>query len=179
MIELYNEDCLKTMSRIEDGSVDLILQDPPYGTTDNEWDNVPDFDVMWKEWKRIIKPSGAIIMTANQPFTTDLIMSNRKDFRYCLVWDKMRTSASQLCNIRPLPCYEDIVLFLGGLPPVKVHCSNLGADALRKAIEKYNPKFDVRKELRGKYKRHYWPEDPFEAVATSKTKKHMIKNIIK
>lgn len=110
-IELYNEDCLETMSRIETGSIDLILQDPPYGTTDNEWDNIPDFDKMWKEWKRIIKPNGAIIMTANQPFTTDLIMSNRKDFRYCLVWDKMRTSASQLCNIRPLPSYEDIVLF--------------------------------------------------------------------
>lgn len=110
---IFNEDCLITMSRIESGTVDLILQDPPYGTTDNEWDTIPNLQIMWNEWKRIIKPSGAIIFTASQPFTTDLIMSNRKDFRYCLVWDKMRTSASQLANIRPLPAHEDIVIFYG------------------------------------------------------------------
>jgi len=110
---IFNEDCLITMSRIESGTVDLILQDPPYGTTDNEWDTIPNFNEMWTEWKRIIKPNGAIIFTASQPFTTELIMSNRKDFRYCLVWDKLRTSASQLANIKPLPAHEDIVIFYG------------------------------------------------------------------
>ena len=74
---IFNEDCLITMSRIESGTVDLILQDPPYGTTDNEWDTIPNFTEMWNEWKRIIKPNGAIIFTASQPFTTELIMSNR------------------------------------------------------------------------------------------------------
>jgi len=108
---LYNEDCLHTMSRIESGTVDLILQDPPYGTTNNEWDTMPNFEQMWTEWNRIIKPNGAIIMTASQPFTTDLIMSNRKDFRYCLVWDKMRSCGSMLCNIMPLKYHEDVVVF--------------------------------------------------------------------
>lgn len=116
MIKLYNEDCLKTMSRIEDGSVDLILQDPPYGTTKNEWDNIPDFNIMWQEWKRILKPKGAIIMTASQPFTTDLILSNRKDFRYCLVWDKGRSSGSMLCNVMPLKYHEDVVIFYSEKP---------------------------------------------------------------
>jgi len=108
---IFNEDCLITMSRIESGTVDLILQDPPYGTTANDWDKLPDLETMWKEWNRIIKPNGAIIMTASQPFTTDLIMSNRKDFRYCLVWDKMRSCGSMLCNVMPLKYHEDIVVF--------------------------------------------------------------------
>lgn len=108
---IFNEDCLITMSRIESGTVDLILQDPPYGTTANDWDKLPDLNTMWKEWNRIIKPNGAIIMTASQPFTTDLIMSNRKDFRYCLVWDKMRSCGSMLCNVMPLKYHEDIVIF--------------------------------------------------------------------
>ena len=108
---IFNEDCLITMSRIESGTVDLILQDPPYGTTANDWDKLPDLNTMWKEWSRIIKPNGAIIMTASQPFTTDLIMSNRKDFKYCLVWDKMRSCGSMLCNVMPLKYHEDIVVF--------------------------------------------------------------------
>ena len=57
---IFNEDCLITMSRIESGTVDLILQDPPYGTTDNDWDAIPNFEQMWTEWKRIIKPNGEL-----------------------------------------------------------------------------------------------------------------------
>lgn len=109
--QLYNQDCLITMQEIETGSVDLILQDPPYGTTDNDWDTMPHLSVMWNEWERIIKDNGAIIMTASQPFTSSLIMSRADLFRYSLVWDKQRTSASQLCNVRPLPAHEDIVVF--------------------------------------------------------------------
>ena len=115
-IELYNEDCLETMKRIKTASVDLILQDPPYGTTANEWDKMPHLAEMWNEWERIIKDDGAIIMTASQPFTTDLIMSRRGFFRYVLVWDKGRSSGSMLCNVMPLKYHEDIVVFYKAKP---------------------------------------------------------------
>ena len=74
--------------RIPDGAIDLILTDPPYGVTDCPWDTKPDLEFMWKEFLRILKPNGAAVVTATQPFATDLINSNRKWFRYDLVWVK-------------------------------------------------------------------------------------------
>lgn len=93
MIEIntiYNEDCLELMPQIPDGSVDLILQDPPYNTTACkwEWDILTRINEFWAQWKRIIKPNGAIVMTASQPFTSKLVMSNLKMFRYEIIWEK-------------------------------------------------------------------------------------------
>ena len=89
MIELIHGDCLERMKDIPDGSVDMILQDPPYNTTACSWDKQPiNLEALWHEWKRIIKPNGAIVMTASQPFTTRLISSNYKMFKYCWVWEK-------------------------------------------------------------------------------------------
>ena len=76
-LSLYNEDCFETMKRIPDNSVDLMLTDPPYNTTHCEWEYAIDFEKLWAEWLRIVKPNGAFIFTASQPFTTDLINSNR------------------------------------------------------------------------------------------------------
>ena len=92
MINLMLGDCLERMKEIPDGSVDLILTDPPYGTTDCKWDSVIPLEPMWEQLKRIIKPAGAVVMTASQPFTTTLISSNMKMFRYCWVWHKTRPS---------------------------------------------------------------------------------------
>jgi site-specific DNA-methyltransferase (adenine-specific) len=107
-------DCLERMKEIPDGSVDLVLTDPPYGTTACKWDSVIPFEPMWVELKRIIKPKGAIVMTASQPFTTALIASNIKDFKYAWVWDKVKPSTGLHAKVMPLRSTEDIVVFGSG-----------------------------------------------------------------
>ena len=86
---LMQGDCLERMKEIQDGSVDMILCDLPYGTTQCEWDTRIPFEPLWEEYNRIIKPHGAILLFSAQPFTTDLIVSNRKMFRYEIIWDKI------------------------------------------------------------------------------------------
>lgn len=87
-IQLYHSDCLVGMERVESGSVDLILCDLPYGTTDCSWDTVIPFEPLWAQYRRVLKPRGAAVLMAAQPFATDLINSARKLFRYDLVWEK-------------------------------------------------------------------------------------------
>ena len=99
-------DCLEIMRDIEDKSIDLVLTDPPYGTTSNKWDITVDF---WHEFKRICKTG--FILFSSQPFTTDLINSNRKDFKYCWVWDKGMTGNFAIARHQPLKTHEDICIF--------------------------------------------------------------------
>ena len=87
---LMKGDCLERMKEIESGSVDLILTDPPYGTTACKWDSVIPLDKMWEQLKRIIKPNGAIVLFGSQPFTSVLVCSNLKMFKYDWVWEKTR-----------------------------------------------------------------------------------------
>lgn len=110
-MRLINGDCLEEMKKIESGSVDMVLTDPPYGTTACKWDSIIPLEPMWEQLKRIIKPNGAIVMTASQPFTTALIASNMKMFKYCWVWDKKLPTGGLLCNKRPLRRHEDICVF--------------------------------------------------------------------
>lgn len=123
-IELILGDCLEKLVDIPDGSVDMILADPPYGTTACAWDSVIPFEPMWDHLKRVIKPSGTIIMTASQPFTTILIASNMKMFKYCWVWDKHIPRGFQVAKYRPMNKHEDVVVFCEGKPktynPIKV-----------------------------------------------------------
>ena len=81
-------DCLEWMKEIPDGSIDMVLTDPPYGTTASKWDTVIDLPLMWEQLKRVIKPNGAIVLTASQPFTSALVMSNPKMFKYDWIWRK-------------------------------------------------------------------------------------------
>ena len=104
-------DCLERMKEIESGSVDMILTDPPYGTTACKWDSVIDLDLMWEQLKRIIKPNGAIVLTASQPFTTTLISSNMKMFKYCWVWNKAKAANFPLVKHQPLKIHEEIAVF--------------------------------------------------------------------
>ena len=113
-VSLYNEDCIETMKRIPDGSIDLMLTDPPYNTTACEWEYAINFELLWAEWLRIVKPNGTFIFTASQPFTTDLIMSNRNNFKYELIWEKDRHSDFLLAKYRPLKIHENIVVFQVG-----------------------------------------------------------------
>ena len=109
-------DCLELMKHIPDGSVDMVLTDPPYGTTACKWDSVIPFEPMWVELKRIIKPNGAIVMTASQPFTTTLIASNMKMFRYVWHWHKGYSTGFANCNKMPMKSFEDVCVFYKKLP---------------------------------------------------------------
>ena len=111
MIKLMLGDCLERMNEIEGGSVDMILTDPPYGTTACKWDSIIPLESMWEQLKRIIKPNGAIVITASQPFTTTLISSNMKMFKYCWVWEKSRSSTPMLAKKQPMRFHEDICVF--------------------------------------------------------------------
>ena len=112
-MKLIQGDCLEEMKNIPDGSVDMILTDPPYGTTACKWDSIIPLEPMWKELKRIIKSNGAIVMTASQPFTTTLIASNMDMFKYCWVWEKSHPTGFALSKKRPLKYQEDVCVFYG------------------------------------------------------------------
>ena len=99
------------MKDIPDGSVDLILCDLPYGTTDCSWDTVLPFDQLWKEYDRLLKPDGAAVLFAAQPFTTQLIQSNRKAFRYCWYWLKNQPTGFTFARYQPMRKIEDICVF--------------------------------------------------------------------
>lgn len=107
----YNIDCLEYMPLIEGGTVDLILSDLPYGITECEWDKVIPFDALWAEYKRIIRPNGAVVLTSKQPFTTDLICSNREWYRYSMVWLKNISTGFLNAKVMPLQAHEDICVF--------------------------------------------------------------------
>lgn len=109
--QIVKGDCLEVMPELPDKSVDLILCDLPYGTTACKWDIIIPFEPLWKQYERIIKPTGAIVLTAGQPFTTLLIASNMKLFRYTWVWDKGRGTNFQLAKKQPMKCHEDVCVF--------------------------------------------------------------------
>ena len=113
---IYNEDCLEGMKRIADGSVDMILCDLPYGVVQCKWDTVIPFEPLWEQYKRVIKPNGAIVLTASQPFTSALVMSNPKMFKYCWVWEKSKATGFLNAKRRPLVAHEDVLIFCKGTP---------------------------------------------------------------
>jgi len=110
-VKLIHGDCLEKMKDIPDGSIDMVMADPPYGTTACSWDSIIPLKPMWEQLKRVSKPNGAIVMTASQPFTTTLIASNMKMFKYCWVWDKGRGVGHLNAKKRPMMQTEDICVF--------------------------------------------------------------------
>jgi len=111
MIELYQGDCLHIMQGIESGSIDLILTDPPYGTTACKWDTIIPLEPMWEQLKRIIKPNGAIVLFGSQPFTAALIMSNHKHFCYQWIWNQSRSTGHLNAYKMPMRKHQDINVF--------------------------------------------------------------------
>jgi site-specific DNA-methyltransferase (adenine-specific) len=124
-------DCIEGMKLIDDRSIDLIITDLPYGTTKNKWDCIIPFDKLWGQYERIIKDNGAILLFSAQPFTTDLINSNRKLFRYDLVWDKVLSSGFLNAHKMPMRTHETICVFYKKPP-------------------KYNPIMEIRGKPRQK-----------------------------
>ena len=116
MIDLKLGDCLEVMQTIADKSVDMILCDLPYGTTACKWDSVIQLPELWTQYSRIAKPSAAIVLTAAQPFTTTLIASNMRRFRYAWTWLKPYTTGFMNANKMPLRNVEDVCVFYESLP---------------------------------------------------------------
>lgn len=131
MYKLYNADCLEVMPWLKDKSIDMILCDLPYGVTQNESDIVIPFEQLWTEYKRIIKDNGVIALFAQGIFYVDLIQSNKKMFRYDLVWDKVLPTGFLNAKRMPLRTHEQIAIFYNKLPT-------------------YNPQFSIGKPLHGK-----------------------------
>jgi site-specific DNA-methyltransferase (adenine-specific) len=115
---IYQRDCLSDggMALIPDKSIDMILCDLPYGTTSCKWDSIIPFIALWKQYERVIKDNGAIVLTCSQPFTTALNSSNLKLFRYEWIWIKNNSTGFQLANKMPLKKHENISVFYKKLP---------------------------------------------------------------
>ncbi len=115
-IQLHHGDCLDLMASIPDASVDMILCDLPYGTTACKWDTVIPFEPLWTQYRRVAKRNAAIVLTASQPFTTSLIASNMREFRYCWVWEKQQPTGFLDARRKPLKAHEDVCVFYAEAP---------------------------------------------------------------
>ena len=150
---LWFGNCLEEMKRIPNKSIDLICCDLPYGTTQNKWDSIIPFDLLWLQYERVIKDNGAIVLTAQQPFTSALIMSNPKIYKYNWVYQKNKSTGFLNAKRQPLNDYEDICVFY------KKQCT-------------YNPQMTVAEKIykRGEVKRKksdcYGNEKDFKQVET-------------
>jgi len=114
-LDLYNGDCLEVLVDIPDNSVDAIICDPPYGTTSCPWDAVIPFEPMWEQLLRVLKPYRAIVLFSQQPFTTELISSNKNLFKYQWIWFKTRPSGVAQAKNKPMAIHEDILVFSEGV----------------------------------------------------------------
>lgn len=109
-------DCLEIMEKLPDNSIDMVLCDLPYGTTQNKWDSVIPLEKLWKEYKRIVKPNGAIVLTSQGIFTANLIVSNPKMFKYKWVWEKSKSTNFLNAKKQPLRKHEDVCVFYSKQP---------------------------------------------------------------
>ena len=108
---IYNDDCMKVLKELPDNSVDLVLTDPPYGTTSIEWDKILNFDEVWTELKRIMKPKTNALFFGSQPFSSFVVTSNINWFKYELIWNKNKCGSPGLSKYRPNKIHENILVF--------------------------------------------------------------------
>ena len=141
---LYNDDCLSILPSLKDSSIDLILTDPPYGTTQCKWDNVIPFEPMWQELKRVIKDNGCIALFGTEPFSSHLRLSNLNWFKYDWYWNKKRTSSPLLAKKQPLRNIELISIFYKNQP-------TYNPQLIEKKIKKYFKKRNLEKEKKVKF----------------------------
>lgn len=106
-------DCIQAMELLPDACVDMVLCDLPYGTTRNKWDSIIPFTLLWEQYRRICKPGAVIVLTASQPFTSALVMSNVDDFRYGWVWRKKNATGHLNARHMPMKEHEDVLVFGG------------------------------------------------------------------
>ena len=113
-MKLILGDCIEKMKDIPDKSIDMVLCDPPYGTTACKWDSVIPFDAMWERLNKLIKPNGAIVLFGSEPFTSALIMSNTKMFKYEWIWFKNVPTGMAQARYAPMKYHENILVFCNG-----------------------------------------------------------------
>ncbi len=121
---LIEADCLLAMRAIKTGSVDMVLCDLPYGTTQNKWDSVIDLTALWSEYERVLKPDGVVVLTAQGIFTAKLILSNERLFKYKIVWEKSKSTNFLNAKKQPLRKHEDICIFYNKQPTYNPQMSN-------------------------------------------------------
>ena len=109
--QLFEGDCLKYLKQFPDNSIDMVLCDLPYGTTQNKWDSVISLSKLWKEYERVVKDNGAIVLTSQGLFTAQLMMSNPKMFKYKWIWEKSKPTNFLNAKNQPLRKYEDVCVF--------------------------------------------------------------------
>lgn len=138
--KIYNIDCLEGMKQIDDGSIDMVLCDLPYGTTSNKWDSVIPLDLLWNEYKRIIKQNGVIALNASQPFTSALVMSNPNMYKHEWIWIKNRGSNFANTVREPMKEHESVLIFSRGKWTYNKQMQERGGAGLERT--KYNVKFE-------------------------------------
>lgn len=139
------QDYLEFLASLETASVDCLITDPPYGTTNLDWDKSPDLKSFWQEVNRVCKPAAVQVVFASQPFTTDLIISNRGSFRYSVVWEKTMSTGYLDAEKRPMRGHEDIIIF----------CQSFADSTYNPQMKEGKPKgFIKRKDTTLHYKEH-------------------------
>ena len=154
--EVLLGDCLELMKDIPNGSIDAIITDPPYGTTACKWDSVIDFELMWEQLNRIIKPNGAIVLFGSEPFSSALRMSNIKNYKYDWVWEKSRGTNFLQAEYQPLKKHENILIFYNSKPNFnKQYLIKKNPDSMRRSKRSINDSVrsgDGQYKLSGKSK---------------------------
>jgi len=144
---IYHGDCIEGMKILPDNSVDMVLTDPPYGTTQNKWDTVVDMDAFWNEIKRVTKKNSAILIFTQMPFTATAVMSNPKMFRYEWICEKANATGFLNARRMPMKCHENVLVFYGKLPvyhPIMGH----GKPYRRGLEDKNSSNYNAVKRLR-------------------------------
>lgn len=134
---LINADCLEAMKYIANGSIDLVLTDPPYQITSCKWDSIIPFEPMWEQLKRVTKKNGAIVLFGSQPFTSALVMSNLKMFKYEWVWDKDKAGNIMCSSYQPMKVHENIVLFSSGKTTFNKQMTEARVENIRPSGKEY------------------------------------------
>ena len=134
-IELWQGDCLELMKDIPDKSVDMILCDLPYGTTNNSWDEIIPFEPLWEQYERVVKDNGAIVLTASQPFTSMIITSNPNLYKYNWIYQKNQGIDPMMAKIRPLNDYEDVVVLYKRKPTYNPQMTYVGVKDKRTTFQ--------------------------------------------
>ena len=151
-MKLLQGDCLELLKGIPDGSVDMILADLPYGTTACKWDTIIPFEPLWEQYERVIKVNGAIVLFGSEPFSSNLRMSNIKNYKYDWVWDKRIPSGMSYARFQPMRRVENIMVF---------------TENGEKTI--YNPQLELRDKPIKKGGNRYSPSAPIQAAKEGKT----------
>jgi len=154
-MKLMLGDCLERMKAIPDKSIDMVLCDLPYGTTQNKWDSVIPLAPLWEQYERICKANTAMVFTANQPFTSLLVCSNLRNYKYDWVWDKYRVTGALNAKKQPLRCKEDILVFSYGkcpyYPQGLTECNKQQATGVLKSGRSHSNTGEIKNTVTGKY----------------------------